>query len=101
MNSTLHGRLKTTTTRSTGATWKWTWTASSFRVVGDATANEAADVIKAVSQLRQRHEAFVITNAVRWKAYPVTTPRNPLKASRRLMSSGPSWKNSMNKNRNA
>ena len=36
-----------------------------IRVVGDATANEAADVIKAVSQLRQRHEAFVITNAVK------------------------------------
>jgi len=36
-----------------------------IRVVGDATANEAADVIKVVSQLRQRHEAFVITNAVK------------------------------------
>jgi hypothetical protein len=36
-----------------------------IRVTGEATANEAADVIKAVSQLRQRHEAFVITNAVK------------------------------------
>ncbi len=36
-----------------------------IRVTGEATANEAADVIKAVSQLRQRHDAFVITNAVK------------------------------------
>lgn len=36
-----------------------------IRVTGDATALEAADVIKTVSRLRQRHDAFVITNAVR------------------------------------
>ena len=36
-----------------------------IRVVGDATAAEAADVISAISQYRQRSDAFVITNAVK------------------------------------
>jgi DNA repair exonuclease SbcCD nuclease subunit len=36
-----------------------------IRVTGEASAAEAADVIKAVSKLRQSHEAFVITNAVK------------------------------------
>lgn len=36
-----------------------------IRVVGEATALEAADVIKTVSKLRQKSEAFVITNSVR------------------------------------
>jgi DNA repair exonuclease SbcCD nuclease subunit len=36
-----------------------------IRVIGEASAAEAADVIKAVSKLRQSHDAFVITNAVK------------------------------------
>jgi DNA repair exonuclease SbcCD nuclease subunit len=36
-----------------------------IRVTGEASAAEAADVIKAVSKLRQSHGAFVITNAVK------------------------------------
>lgn len=36
-----------------------------IRVTGAASAAEAADVIKAVSKLRQSHDAFVITNAVK------------------------------------
>lgn len=35
------------------------------RVEGDATAAEAADVIKAISAFRQRSQSFVITNAVK------------------------------------
>ena len=35
------------------------------RVVGNATAEESASVIKAISQLRQRSYAYVITNAVK------------------------------------
>lgn len=35
------------------------------RITGEATATESAEVIKAVSKLRQSHEAFVITNAVK------------------------------------
>jgi hypothetical protein len=40
--------------------------------VGNATALEAAAVIKAVSQLRQRSEAFVITNSVRVEGQDMT-----------------------------
>jgi hypothetical protein len=36
-----------------------------IRVTGEASAAEAADVIKAVSKLRQSHSAYVITNAVK------------------------------------
>ena len=36
-----------------------------IRVVGNATAEESASVIKAISQLRQRSNAYVITNAVK------------------------------------
>jgi DNA repair exonuclease SbcCD nuclease subunit len=36
-----------------------------IRVTGEASAAEAADVIKAVSKLRQSHEAFVISSAVK------------------------------------
>lgn len=36
-----------------------------IRVVGKATSDEAAEVIKAISTLRQAHKAFVITNAVK------------------------------------
>lgn len=36
-----------------------------IRVEGDATAAEAADVIKAISAFRQRSQSFVITNAVK------------------------------------
>lgn len=36
-----------------------------IRVIGEATAAESAEVIKAVSKLRQTHDAFVITNAVK------------------------------------
>jgi len=43
-----------------------------IRVVGNATALEAAAVIKAVSQLRQRSEAFVITNSVRVEGQDMT-----------------------------
>lgn len=35
------------------------------RVTGDAEADEAADVIKAIASFRQRSDAFVITNAVK------------------------------------
>lgn len=35
-----------------------------IRVSGNATGEEAADVVKAISALRQRSEAFVVTNAV-------------------------------------
>ena len=35
-----------------------------IRVVGDASVEEAAEVVKAISALRQRSEAFVVTNAV-------------------------------------
>lgn len=35
------------------------------RVVGDAEADEAADVIKAISTFRQKTDAFVVTNAVK------------------------------------
>ena len=43
-----------------------------IRVVGNATALEAAAVIKAVSQLRQRSEAFVITNSVKVEGQDMT-----------------------------
>lgn len=43
-----------------------------IRVVGNATALEAAAVIKAVSQLRQRSEAFVITSAVKVEGQDMT-----------------------------
>lgn len=36
-----------------------------IRVTGEATFEEAADVVAAVSRLRQRSEAFVVTNAVK------------------------------------
>lgn len=36
-----------------------------IRVVGEAEAAEAAEVIKAIANLRQSHDAFVITNAVK------------------------------------
>lgn len=36
-----------------------------IRVTGDAIAAEAAEVVKAISALRQKHTAFVITNAVK------------------------------------
>ena len=35
------------------------------RVTGDCTSNEAAGMISAVSKLRQKHSAFVITNSVK------------------------------------
>lgn len=35
------------------------------RVVGEATATQAADVVKAIAQFRQRSQAFVVTNAVK------------------------------------
>jgi DNA repair exonuclease SbcCD nuclease subunit len=35
------------------------------RVAGEATATQAADVIKAISAFRQRSQSFVITNAVK------------------------------------
>ena len=43
-----------------------------IRVVGNATALEAAAVIKAVSQLRQRSDAFVISNSVRVEGQDMT-----------------------------
>jgi DNA repair exonuclease SbcCD nuclease subunit len=43
-----------------------------IRVTGDATALEAADVIKVVSKLRQRSEAFVITNAVKIEGHSMS-----------------------------
>jgi len=43
-----------------------------IRVVGSATALEAAAVIKAVSQLRQRSEGFVITNSVKVEGQDMT-----------------------------
>lgn len=43
-----------------------------IRVVGNATALEAAAVIKAVSQLRQRSEAYVITNSVKVEGQDMT-----------------------------
>ena len=43
-----------------------------IRVVGNATALEAAAVIKAVSQLRQRSDAYVITNSVRVEGQDMT-----------------------------
>ena len=36
-----------------------------IRVTGEATSAEAAEVIKAISTLRQTSDAFVITNAVK------------------------------------
>lgn len=36
-----------------------------IRVVGEASAEQAAEVVKSISALRQRSEAFVITNAVK------------------------------------
>lgn len=43
-----------------------------IRVTGDATALEAADVIKVVSKLRQRSEAFVITNGVKIEGHSMS-----------------------------
>jgi len=43
-----------------------------IRVVGNATALEAAAVIKAVSQLRQRSDAYVITNSVKVEGQDMT-----------------------------
>lgn len=43
-----------------------------IRVTGEATALEAADVIKTVSKLRQRSEAFVITNAVKIEGHAMS-----------------------------
>jgi len=42
------------------------------RVVGEATAEESASVIKAISQLRQRSNAYVITNAVKVEGQDMT-----------------------------
>ena len=36
-----------------------------IRVTGDATAAEGENVLRAIAHLRQRHSAFVITNAVK------------------------------------
>lgn len=43
-----------------------------IRVVGNATALEAAAVIKSVSQLRQRSDAYVITNSVKVEGQDMT-----------------------------
>lgn len=43
-----------------------------IRVTGEATALEAAEVIKAVSNLRQRHSAFVIANAVKIEGHDMS-----------------------------
>ena len=43
-----------------------------IRVVGNAAALEAAAVIKAVSQLRQRSDAYVITNSVKVEGQDMT-----------------------------
>lgn len=43
-----------------------------IRVTGEATALEAAEVIKAVSNLRQRHTAFVISNAVKIEGHDMS-----------------------------
>ena len=42
------------------------------RVVGTATAAESADVIKAISQFRQRSKAYVITNSVKVEGQDMT-----------------------------
>jgi hypothetical protein len=39
--------------------------ASFIRVAGEASAEQAADVVRVISDLRQRSKAFVITNAVK------------------------------------
>lgn len=36
-----------------------------LRVTGDCTASQASDMVSAIAKLRQRHDAFVITNAVK------------------------------------
>lgn len=43
-----------------------------IRVTGDATAAEAADVIKVVSRLRQTHDAYVITNTVKIEGHAMS-----------------------------
>jgi DNA repair exonuclease SbcCD nuclease subunit len=43
-----------------------------IRVTGDATALEAADVIKVVSKLRQRSEAFVVSSAVKIEGHSMS-----------------------------
>jgi hypothetical protein len=43
-----------------------------IRVTGDATAAEAADVIKVVSRLRQTHDAYVIANAVKVEGHAMS-----------------------------
>lgn len=43
-----------------------------IRVTGDATATEAADVIKVVSRLRQTHDAFVIANSVKIEGHTMS-----------------------------
>lgn len=44
-----------------------------IRVVGDATALESADVIKCISALRQRHSAFIISNAVKVEGHSMVS----------------------------
>ena len=55
--------------------WRYLDVAEYFdfvRVVGEATAEESASVIKAISQLRQRSNAYVITNAVKVEGQDMT-----------------------------
>jgi hypothetical protein len=44
---------------------KWEGPEKFIRVNGNASAEEAADVIKAISTFRQKSDAFVVTNAVK------------------------------------
>jgi hypothetical protein len=44
---------------------QWVGSEKFIRVNGNAEADEAADVIKAISAFRQKSDAFVVTNAVR------------------------------------
>jgi len=43
-----------------------------IRVTGDATSLESAEVIKVVSALRQSHDAFVVTNAVKVEGHDMS-----------------------------
>ena len=51
-----------------------------IRVTGEAASLEAAEVIKAVSNLRQRHTAFVITNSVKIEGHDMNLTTESVKS---------------------
>ena len=47
-------------------------------MTGEATCEEAAEVIKAIAKLRQEHDAFVIANRVKIKSDDISDSIQPI-----------------------